>query len=233
MDCELFMAGLGEWLDGACDQASARGRADHAAQCRACATALAQEREVRAALRSLPVPPVRPEFARDALRVAVMADRATRRHLRQHYRRIAWALGSMAAAALVTVLVLRPFQDSGENELAMSGGETWALMAGQVQSLRLRIDAPRDFDGVRFSVDLPDHVSLAGQPGIRSMTWEGSLRKGTNVLELPLVAQAGASGAMATRVAWGSFERRVQMRLVSVPAPAGGLGKSVIPESGA
>ena len=74
-------------------------------------------------------------------------------------------------------------------------------------------------------MELPDHVALVGQPGVRAMTWEGSLRKGANVLELPLLAQAGAAGRVSTRVSWGSFEQHLEASLVSVPpAPVSAPG---------
>lgn len=228
MNCETFQTSLHDWLDGQFDAARVEALEGHAGRCASCRASLAMERRLRVALRQLPVPPARPRFAAQAMQVARLTDRSSRRQLRRYDLRLA----AIAASAAVAVLVLSWYRHSpteGTTAVASvpANLETYALTAGQVQSLRLRIEAPRDFDGVRFSVELPDHVALVGQPGVRAMTWEGSLRKGANVLELPLLAQAGAAGRVSTRVSWGSFEQHLEAGLVSVP-PVPGSAPGVI-----
>lgn len=228
MDCPDFNRQLEAWLDGELEPAAACQQTAHAARCRSCAARLAEERSLRAALRALPVPAPRPGFAAEALRVAVLAERAS---ARSHPRGV-WmsAFGGALAASLCIALLLwlrTPGATEGATRVAGAASTvegsaasrlSLALTVGKAESLRLRIEAPRDFADVRFSVDLPDHVSLVGQPGIRAMTWQGELRKGDNVLELPLVAESGAAGLMLARVSWGAFERRIEASLVSAPA---------------
>lgn len=178
------------------------------------------ERIVRSALRELQVPPLRPDFRREALRAARVAGRTLRRKMLQHDVRIAALAASSAIAGLLFAAAQMPIPRVALHDfdtVSADKVEVYAVTAGEVQALRLRIQSPRDFEGVRFSVELPDDVALAGQPGVRAITWEGSLRKGSNVLELPLLAQAGATGRVATRVAWREFERELEAQLVSVP----------------
>ncbi len=220
MNCDQFAGALHDWLDGQMDGAQAADMAAHACRCRGCALAASDERIIREALRGLPVPVLRPEFKREALRAARVAGRTLRRKMLEHDVRIAVLAASSAIAVLVFSALRTPVPTGGSqgfDTVSADEVEVYAVTAGEVQSLRLRIQSPRDFDGVRFSVELPDDVSLAGQPGVRAMTWEGSLRKGSNVLELPLLAQVGAAGRVATRVAWGEFEQHLETRLVSVP----------------
>lgn len=234
MICTDFRSQLDDWLDDALDAPSAQALAAHEASCRSCAIHAGQERGLRAALHDLPTPKMPERFAHEALLAARVADRALQRKLRQHDLRLA-AAASFTALAVVSGAWW--YQQASEVspgvDLSAAKLETWALTAGEVQSLRLRIESPRDFEGVRFSVELPDQVFLAGQPGIRAMTWEGRLRKGQNVLELPLVAQAGAAGRVATRVSWGSFEQRLETGLVSVPGSGASGGLHRLPPSGA
>jgi hypothetical protein len=234
MNCTDFRSRLDDGLDDALDAESAREWSAHEANCRSCATHAAQERSLRAALRDLPAPKMPAGFPREALLAARVANRAMRRKPRLLDLRLA-AAASLAALAVVSGgwWYQRAAEPPAHIDLSATKLETWALTAGEVQSLRLRIESPRDFEGVRFSVELPDHVFLAGQPGIRAMTWEGRLRKGQNVLELPLVAQAGAAGRVATRVSWGSFEQRLETGLVSVPGSGSSGGLHGLPQSGA
>ena len=96
--------------------------------------------------------------------------------------------------------------------------ETVSLSPGDVEVVALKIEAPRDFANVRFSIELPDQVFLADQPGLRVVAWDGALRKGQNVLELPLVAQAGAGGTLVAAVAWGDFQQRLQTQVITHPS---------------
>lgn len=188
---------------------------------------------MRAALRELPAPRPRPGFAAEALRAARRTHRALARKSLRHDGMLAF-VGAMAASLCFAVLLwLRPPTADSAGTLAaaatqtpraassttLAGLEIVSLTIGRVESMRLRIESPRDVADVRFGVDLPDRVSLAGQPGIRAMIWQGTLRKGDNVLELPLVAEPGASGRMQARVSWGSFEQRIEANVIGVPAP--------------
>lgn len=220
MNCENFADSLHVWLDGQMDPARAASMQEHAGRCRACGLAASDERIIRSALKDLPVPAMRADFNREALRTARVAGRTLRRKMLEHDVRIAVLAASSAIAVLVFAALRAPVPKpaaQGFDTVSADKVEVYAVTAGEVQALRLRIQSPRDFEGVRFSVELPDDVSLAGQPGVRAMTWEGRLRKGSNVLELPLLAQAGAAGRVATRVAWGEFEQHLEARLVSVP----------------
>lgn len=230
MDCLDFSRQLDAWLDGELGPALAGEQSAHAQRCRGCATDVANERALRAALRNLPAPMPRAGFASEALRVARLAERAS---ARTHPRRV-WLpafAGALAASLCIAVgLWLRTpesavaVQTSAERVSTLENRQSLVLTVGKAESLRLRIEAPRDFADVRFSVDLPDHVSLVGQPGVRAMTWQGALRKGDNVLELPLLAEDGTAGLMLARVSWGSFEHRIEASLVSAPAEPGSVG---------
>lgn len=226
MDCQHFNNQIHDWLDGALESAAAARLATHAGLCRGCAAGLTEERRLRRALRDLPAPSPRRGFAAEALRVAVLAERASLQKRHRHNWTFALGGALVASLCITVVLGLREapspvLAGSAQQRMAVAlqpSLQTVSLTVGQVEPLRLRIESPRDFADVRFSVDLPDHVSLAGQPGIRAMTWKGVLRKGDNVLELPLLAEVGAAGLMQARVSWGAFEQRIETSLVSSPA---------------
>ncbi|MGQ0619982.1 MAG: anti-sigma factor family protein [Panacagrimonas sp.] len=229
MDCNTFNARLSDWLDEGLDPEVAQEMRAHGGQCRMCGSAANSERKLRVALRSMPVPGLRPGFAREAIRLARQANGAIEGGSTRK-RDALFAFGGAAAASLgvAAVLMLRgPIQAPGAGmpvslpiqtiqaiSVDPAAFQTVAMTIGHVESVRLRIESPRDFEEVRFSVELPDHVWLADQPGIRAMTWAGGLRKGENVLELPLIAQSSSTGLMTARVSWGLFEQRLQAQLI-------------------
>lgn len=233
MDCRVFSNQLDESLDGTLTAERQRAMDAHERTCEACSSAAHMARRVMAGLRALPAPPsARAGFAARALRHARRASPECPTD-RSAWRDGAFALSGAAAAGLGMAVVL--WNQTGDSTEATTVElpvlETVTLTEGEVESLRMRIDAPRHFDGVRFSVELPEQVWLAEQPGIRAMTWEGELLAGENLLELPLMALAGANGTVTARVTWGDQERRLQAQIVSVapvleldPA-AGGSGR--------
>lgn len=243
MDCMNFSARLGEWLDGSLDAAASQEMHAHAEQCLGCGAERVAEHRLRAALRSLPMARPRPGFVREAMRLARLRNGARDHAGRGRDAWFALAGATAAAIGMAAVLWLRPPGPDADAAVAVlqapspaaaevrhkvvhEGMPTFVMTIGDVESVRLRIDAPRDFDDVRFSMDLPDHVSMADQPGIRAMTWSGQLRKGENVLELPLIAQSGAAGVMTARVSYGLQEQRLQTRLIGSDAGAEGTAPS-------
>jgi hypothetical protein len=229
-DCSRFRQHLNDWLDGQLADREAGEQVTHAAECPDCARRLATERQLRAQLRDLPVPPMRPGLSGQVFRHVreLHGVRAPDRR-----RDTLFALGGAAAASLCVAAILAvrgpvllphaPTQAAG----APVSMETVSLAPGDVEVVALRIEAPRDFANVRFSVELPDQVFLADQPGLRVVAWDGTLRKGENVLELPLVAQAGAKGTLVAAVKWGDFQQRLQTNVTTrtlnpLPTPSAG-----------
>lgn len=221
IDCQTLDTHLDDWLDGQLDQVSEHAFEVHLAECADCAKVASQARGLGQALRQMPVPKMSPGFAERALRNARRADRPTVTQAPVGN----WLAGFAGAAATAScfAIALWIWQPGGRANLeagtqAQLQARTVALSVGEVQSMRLRIDAPRDFAQVNFSIDLPEHVQLAGQPGVRAITWKGQLNKGENLLELPLVAEALGSGTLAARVSWGEFERNISTSVVGVDA---------------
>lgn len=232
MDCQDFARQLDDWLDGALPPGPVGVMQDHERSCPPCAGTANSARSLARGLRGLPPPPpMRAGFAAAALRRARRANPGTPH--RQPRRDAAFALaGAMAAGlGMAAVIWTRPPAAPGPaaspvasiDLLPLPELQTVTLSAGQVESLRMRIDAPRDLDNVHFSVELPDQVWLAEQPGIRAITWSGQLVAGQNLLELPLMAVAGADGTVVARVTWGEREQRLQTRVISIETDLGPL----------
>lgn len=226
-NCQQFALDLDDWFDGQLEGAALDRQEAHAHDCAHCAALFDRERGLRRALRQMPAVSARPGFAAAALRAARSADRSATEAAPSGNWLSAFAGAAATASCFAIALWVwqpggRP--DSGVTPVqvvatapAPTGLKTVSLSVGKVEPMRLRIESPQDFAEVNFSVDLPRHVQIAGQPGIRAITWTGSLSKGENLLELPLVAEDGGSGVLAARVSWGTFERRIETSVVGVP----------------
>tara|TARA_R110000850_G_scaffold91742_23_gene194788 strand:- start:2392 stop:3162 length:771 start_codon:yes stop_codon:yes gene_type:complete len=240
IECQELHLRLDDWLDSALGLSTEHALEMHALECAPCGVMVRRERQMRAALSALPAPAPRPGFVAEALRNARMADRAPEASGSHGSGNWMMAFSGAAVASSCFAIALWVWQPNGRigaepatpNRLATVAAmpvsqvaqvaaranlQTVALSIGKVESMRLRIEAPRNFSEVNFSVDLPEHVELAGQPGIRAITWKGALNKGDNILDLPLVASGEASGVLEARVNWGQFERRIETSIVGVP----------------
>lgn len=174
-------------------------------------------REQRAAL---------PEGFELALRQGLEAAETLRRRTLARRGGSAWTRPLMAAAAAL-LLVL------GGVQLARRGRD--AAAPASYHRLHLAIAASRDYGEVLFDVALPRGVRAAAATaalvgrGAR-LQWRSTLRRGVNVIDLPLVAQR-AAGQVGVRLQAGaavwtgtigfSAPRRLGRRVPGVPS--GGL----------
>lgn len=219
--CQFIDRYLDDWLDSRLSQVDEHAVEVHIAECRACAMSAEHAHGMARALRRLPTPTPPPGFAERVLLNARQADRPRERHAPVGNWLAAFAGAAATASCFAIALwIWRPDGLAPVDGEIVSAPEarTVALSIGEVQAMRLRIDAPRDIAQVNFSIDLPEHVQLAGQPGVRAITWKGQLTKGENLLELPLVADALGVGTLSARVSSQDFERQVTASVMGVDA---------------
>lgn len=175
---------------------------------------IAREQQVRAAMRSMSAPAMRTGFARAALSQAAGRQPGTAMRT--------WVPAAMAAGfTLVAVVGVWNFapRNVGTEFVAQVTTEARPqlprvqLSLGKVELLQLKIEAPGDFEQVRFTVSLPQHVALAERPGARQLSWEGSLRGGINVLALPLQGAQVTTGRLKATVEVEGFQQTLETEL--------------------
>ncbi len=179
---------------------------------------LARERPLRAALRSMPSPNLALGYPSAAVIRAISKELPIRSQK--------WI--PLALAASLTAFALGVFWRGGtEPSVAPVTVATKTddplprieLSLGKSQDMSLRISAPGAFERVRFSLTLPAHVGLAERPGVRQMNWEGSLKRGVNLLSLPLVGDQIATGQLVASVSVDGFQENIAIELLVVDAP--------------
>lgn len=180
----------------------------HLRGCGPCREALAAEHALRRALRGLPVPPPSPGFAARALREAGATPQP-------RHGRMAFAAGFASAAAAGVVLWLvaalpGPFQSDSDATVPAV-----ALAVGEVRTVNLVFDVPADLANATLAVRLPDDAEIKGLPGQRSLTWQTSLRKGENLLALPLVLNGAGGGVLTATVSAGEQQKEFRIRLTA------------------
>jgi len=215
MDCKTVI----ERLDSGGPGQPAADVREHLAHCAACRKAWDAGRAAAATLKTLPLPPVPAGFAERVLTGAyAQAERmdSRRRGLRD------WGLALAATFLLgLGVGLVFAWKDGGQPDgyRTLADG-TVVLAPGNRTVVRIALDADRAIGDVDFMIDLPAGMELEGHPGERQVAWHGQLKQGRNVLGLPLIAQAGASGEVTTELRHDASDSVFKLRVMAATGPA-------------
>lgn len=174
----------------------------HLQNCELC-TQYLSDLNLRKRLATYPVPEVNPAFLQSAIARALASEqqdvpRATRYKLE-------WVFG--LAASLVLALTLVLLRQDISDQLIGSGGRATAQLATNVSShvssnvssvaetssvnvterqIRVMIYSKVDQPDAEIAIELPEGVELRGFAGRQTLRWHTHLRKGGNLLSLPL-----------------------------------------------
>jgi len=210
MNCREFHDHLDEYLEGVLAAPVQEAAGAHLHGCAHCQRRLARLHERRAALRSMVVPPPRPDFFEQALL-----------HARRPAARVTlWTrLAGAAVAAGVALWIGSTFLPEPARD---SGALTSvAIAVHESRTVQLAFDAEHDLSNATLSIRLPAGVELRGFPGQREIRWETDLVRGVNMLALPLVGVEATDGLLQARLEHGKRSTEIKLQLrVTGPAPA-------------
>jgi hypothetical protein len=181
----------------------------HLKGCQACNEARRAQQLIGASLQTYPTPLMPQGFAERIL-PRVFAEDAQR-----HRRRKLAALGltGMLVFGLILGLTLNAFV-SRSPDYAMLDGKL-VLQSERPTIVGVAFDAGSALSGVQFTIDLPTGMQMADQPGVRHLSWMGELRKGQNLLKLPVIAHAGTHGLLVAELNKGEEHRTFSLPVLA------------------
>ncbi|MCC6207933.1 MAG: zf-HC2 domain-containing protein [Gammaproteobacteria bacterium] len=203
MNCSAVDRLVDDYLDGALTPDEVATLEHHATECPSCRTLLASERDLRQALRDLPVPAPSEAFFDRAIAQAV-----TRNH--RQYRRMP-GLGLALAASVMMVFAVGILYKSGPAPVQDIPGLAIAL--NQHQDVSLVLESEQSMEKARFTIRLPEGIEVSGYPGQRELSWEGSLAQGKNLLVLPVEAHSGRGGDLVAVVTHTGKRKNFVLRM--------------------
>jgi len=209
MNCQETIRQRDDYLDAHLEAAAQKRVADHLAGCQRCREAYASEEALRATLRALPVEAPSADFYERIF------EQTAARYQRTRQLRFGVGIGGALAAGFALLLIGSSMfgtlqQSKGSAELP---GLTISL--NTVSNVKLVFDSTQALASASFTVVLPPGVELKGFPDQREITWQGKLKKGKNLLVLPLIARNTGSGELAAYIRHDGKEKafRLQMRV--------------------
>lgn len=196
MKCTDINRHIDDYLDSTLNPRDLSAFEQHVSTCSACADGLAMAKTLAAELRQLPVPEHTADFEQ---RVFTEVRRA---HKDDHKRDFHFATGFATAAVASVAIWFAASLYVPDTVLEQPQMITVAL--NQSQMVSLVIDSHADIQQADLSIDLPVNMELYGYPGQRTLAWQASLKKGQNILEIPVMAIGYGQGELHAQVKYNS-----------------------------
>lgn len=205
MQCDYFQSKLDEAIDGSLTEYETRALRLHMHQCARCLGAYHARQHLLERLSHWPAPPMD----------AHLAQRILHAHHDTHKRRGRYVQGFAVAASVlffVAALTLGQFQFFSTAQVPLAQMPVPVNVPQQVNFL---VQAGKNLEDVQFMVQLPQDVELAGFPGKSQLVWQGRLKKGDNLLTLPVITKtspmATPQGEIVMRV-----EHQTRIKILKV-----------------
>jgi hypothetical protein len=180
---------LQDFIDEKLSPADYEMVAGHYRSCSTCAGKYQDALAVIHELKKADVPPASADFASRAIARATRADQ--RPSVRVPGRLSAGIAASLVMLALIAVFFSLNITDQ-DNAVVLLGGE--------VKVIKVAIDSVHAIDGVKMTIDISENLEISGYEDQKIISWNADLKKGTNVIALPISAIARGEGEITTRV---------------------------------
>lgn len=199
MNCNDFEQWLHDYLDHDLEPGRVAAMEAHQQACDRCRQHLDGERNLRGALRRLPV----------AEPSAAFFDRAVQQaSRRQRMRRTRQGIGAALAAGLVLAVAVNTLFDIGQRPATTPGAAVLSAQQPVVQlalnekrDVRLVFDAATELNAAQVTLRLPAQVRVAGYPDRQQLSWATRLKRGKNLLVLPVSALRFGHGTLVAEIA--------------------------------
>ena len=211
MQCSELHKHIDDRLDGQLSEVECAGMDHHLEHCADCRGAFAEEKAMREALRDMPVPEVSVGFAARALRRAAVANSVSHHPVRN--RAFMGGFAAALVAGIVLWFVTGVYGPNGEFVTSQPQLAELSISLYETRQVKLSFNAPENMNKVRVSLVLPEHVELEGYPDRKQIAWYTNLRKGDNILTLPLSALRSEKGVFTAKIGTGKTEKKIQFYL--------------------
>lgn len=214
MNCEMSQA-LIELSAEEIPPAAAAELGAHLQTCPACRKLRVAQRLLLKALQAGCVPDMPATMPERVLERVFVRDAQKRR------RRLSVTAGLAASLLLGLVLGVLLVGKSAPDYSLQNG--VLMLPSERPTVVGIAFNANATLENVQFTIDLPDGVHVGNQAEAQRVSWTGELRKGQNLVKLPLLAHRGAQGVLRAELDHGSEHREFTVPILAQETPTGGV----------
>lgn len=201
MNCNQVDNLLQDYIDGDLPEAQLKAMAEHHQTCSACENSYHKAVQIRALLQTMPVPPASEGFVD---RVLNQAQRGSGYQKPALYKAFAGAIAAGFAIWFITASTLLSVptntQDSTNNIYKVT-------VSNEVKTIKVAIESKYKLTDVQMSIELSPNLELAGFGSRTSINWSTQLKKGINLIQLPILGLAAGNGEIITRIQMNGKEK--------------------------
>ena len=194
MNCDQYHENLDQFLDDELEAALLTEFQAHTQNCNDCTELLRRKKDLRQALKSIPLPPPEEGFLESVVERALV-----RTHRNEKRFWSSAGIGGAIAAGVIGWMVFTLPADlpQGTDQFQL---DTVTISLNVEKTIRLTFESTRELQVATLSLRLPAGVEVVGYEGRASVRWRTTVKPGTNILELPIVVRSGNGGAILARV---------------------------------
>jgi len=199
MNCNQVDNLLQDYIDGDLPEAQLKAITEHHQTCNSCENSYHKALQIRTLLQKMPVPPHSKGFVE---RVFEEAEKSSGNQKSSRYTAFAGAIAAGLATwfIIANVLFTSTTTDTPDNIYKV-------LVNNEVQIINVAIESEYELAGVKMSITLSPNLELAGYGNRTSINWDTRLKKGINIVKLPIVGLAAGNGAIITRIQMNGEEK--------------------------
>lgn len=168
----------------------------HVSQCAECAEKLEIAKSLSSGLRNQPLPHYSAKFKQRAF------AEVRRQYKGEKQRDHGYSFATGFATAAVVSLVIWFVSSVYLADTLIEQPQMISVAMNQAQTVSLIFDSHTDIQQANLSIDLPDNMELDGYPGRRELSWQTSLKKGQNILTLPILAIEYGQGELLAQLSY-------------------------------
>lgn len=206
MKCEYAQLFLNELTDNQLTNDQVKHIQEHVANCPQCTTRLATIINIKQQLQAIQLADnISDEFIRKAI---ANAEHQNSTAVREQTSLFKTSHISIAASFIIlfsiSLLLWKPEAQHNAPANLLSQ-----------QQVNLLFEAPKALNNVTFTIYLPEHVEMKGHPGTRQIRWQGNIKKGKNLLSIPIIKNNINDGIITTELEYQNNKRLFEINIQS------------------
>lgn len=204
MNCKILQSQLNDFLDGELKPVQVEQVQAHLGSCDSCYQLWQQELQFRQLMHDIPVPAPKAGFEERVF--AKLPKNSVVSHKRAF---VAGFGGAIAAGVMLMIAAAIFIKPVTQQELIPN----ITLTMHESKKVNMVFDVPEMVADATFSLQVPEHIEIAGRKGLHQIEWKTALKKGKNLLSLPIVAKALDSGELVAQIKYGDQVKVFRMKL--------------------
>jgi len=205
MNCKIVLTQLDDFLDGELKPAQHDQVQSHLGDCDSCHQAWQQELQFHQLMKEHPVPSPAQGFEDRVF------DKLPRKQTSSSNKKaFMTGFGGAIAAGIMLIVAAALFIQPVTEQSQIPNIQ---LTLHESKKINMVFDVPEMVADATFSMQVPEHINIAGREGLHQIEWKTALKKGKNLLSLPIVAKLAESGELVARIKYGDQEKVFRLKL--------------------